>query len=62
MAIKPLSPTKVQQVKPSDKVQTLADGGGLQLRIKPNGSKLWQLRYKNPFTKKYTVMGLGKFP
>ncbi|WP_372880422.1 integrase arm-type DNA-binding domain-containing protein [Psychromonas sp.] len=62
MAIKPLSPIQVEQAKSSDKVQTLADGGGLQLRIKPNGSRPWQLRYKKPFTKKYTVMGLGKYP
>ena len=62
MAKVPLTNTQIKQAKPADKVVTLSDGGGLQFRIKPTGSKLWQLRYKNPFTKKYTVMGLGKYP
>ena len=35
---KPLTNTEVKQVKPKEKVYTLSDGGGLQLRVKPNGS------------------------
>jgi hypothetical protein len=31
--------TEVDKAKPKDKVYKLADGEGLQLRIKPNGSK-----------------------
>jgi len=44
---KPLTNTDVKQAKakPKEKVYTLSDGGGLQLRIKPNGSKLWLLDY-----------------
>jgi len=34
---KPLTHTEVSQAKPRDKVYTLSDGGGLQLRVKPNG-------------------------
>jgi hypothetical protein len=37
---KPLTNTEVKQTKPKDKVYTLSDGYGLQLRIKPNGTKL----------------------
>ena len=46
----------------SDKVNTLSDGGDLQLRIKPNGPKLWQLRFNNPLDKKPALMGLGAYP
>ena len=62
MAKSTLTNTQIKQAKPTNKVVTLSDGGGVQFRIKPTGSKLWQLRYKNPFTQKYTVMGLGKYP
>jgi integrase len=43
-------------------VYALSDGGGLQLRIKPNGSKLWILDYYTPFTKKRTNMSFGNYP
>lgn len=62
MAKSPLTNTQIKQVKPAEKILTLSDGGGLQFKVKPSGSKLWQLRYKNPFTKRYTIMGLGKYP
>ncbi len=59
---KPLTNTEVKQAKPKDKVYTLTDGGGLQLRVKPNGSKLWLLDYYRPFTKKRTSLGFGTYP
>ncbi|WP_028867894.1 tyrosine-type recombinase/integrase [Psychromonas arctica] len=58
----PLTDTQIKQTKPSEKVITLSDGGGLQLRIKPNGSKLWQLRFNKPIDKKPALMGLGAYP
>lgn len=60
--ITPLSPTQVKQAKSRDKEYTLADGNGLQLRVRPNGSKLWVLKYSQPYTKKRTNLGLGKYP
>jgi len=51
---KPLTNTEVKQTKPKVKVYTLADGGGLQLRIKPNDSKLWLLNHLQPYTNKRT--------
>jgi hypothetical protein len=36
---KALTNTEVDKAKPRNNVYKLADGGGLQLRIKPNGSK-----------------------
>ena len=59
---KSLTNTEVKQAKPKDKVYTLSDGGGLQLRIKPNGSKLWLFDYHRPYTKKRTSLSFGSFP
>jgi len=59
---RPLTHTEVKQSKPKDNVYTLSDGGGLQLRVKPNGSKLWLLDYYRPYTKKRTSLGFGSFP
>ncbi|WP_083338678.1 tyrosine-type recombinase/integrase [Chromobacterium sphagni] len=38
-----LTDIQVRQAKPGDK---LSDGGGLYLLVKPNGTKLWQYRFK----------------
>ena len=59
---KPLTNTEVKQAKPKNKVYTLSDGGGLQLRIKPNGSKLWLLDYLKPYSKKRTCLSFGSYP
>jgi integrase len=59
---KPLTNTEVQHAKPKDKVYTLSDGGGLQLRVKPNGSKLWLFDYYRPYTKKRTSLSFGSYP
>jgi len=59
---KPLTHTEVSQAKLRDKVYALSDGGGLQLRVKPNGSKLWLLDYHRPYTKKRTSLSFGSFP
>jgi hypothetical protein len=42
---KPLTNTEVQHAKPKEKEFNLADGNGLALRIKPNGTKLWIFTY-----------------
>jgi integrase len=59
---KPLTNTEVKQAKPKEKVYTLSDGGGLQLRVKPNGSKLWLFDYFKPYTKKRTSLSFGPYP
>ena len=59
---KPLSDTEIKTAKPKDKEYNLADGGGLQIRIKPNGSKLWLLNYSHPITKKRQNLSLGTYP
>lgn len=60
--VTPLTNTQIKQAKPKDKIYKLSDGEGLQLRIKPNGSKSWLLDYFKPYTKKRTSISLGKYP
>lgn len=59
---KPLTNTEVKQAKPKEKVYKLADGGGLLLRVKPNGSKNWIFDYYKPHTKNRTSIGFGVYP
>lgn len=59
---KPLTNTEVKQAKPKDKEYNLSDGDGLQLRIKPNGSKFWLFTYLRPITRKRANLSLGKYP
>lgn len=59
---KPLTNTEVSHAKRKDKVYTLSDGGGLQLRVKPNGSKIWLLDYRRPYTNARTSLSFGAYP
>lgn len=59
---KPLTNTEVKQARPKAKEYNLADGGGLYLRVKPNGTKLWLYNYFKPFTKKRSNISLGQYP
>ena len=58
----PLTNTEVKQAKASEKVRKLSDGDGLQLWIKPNGSKLWMLDYTHPISKKRSSISFGAYP
>lgn len=58
----PLTNTEVKQAKPKDKEYNLADGDGLMLRIKANGTKLWIFNYSRPYTKKRANISFGKYP
>lgn len=58
----PLSDTQINKSKARDKEYNLADGEGLMLRIKPNGSKLWLFNYTRPFTKKRANLSFGTYP
>ncbi len=57
-----LSEFKIKSAKPSEKDYVLFDGGGLQMRVRSNGSKQWNFNYRHPVTKKRINMGLGTFP
>jgi len=43
-----LSDLKIKAAKPKDKDYTMTDGDGLQLRVRTNGSRLWNFNYIHP--------------
>ena len=55
-----LKDTHIKNAKPSNKPYKLSDGEGLHLEVKPNGSKLWRLRYR--LHGKESVYSIGKYP
>ena len=59
-AEKLLTETACKAAKPRDKVHYLNDGNGLRLRIRPDGSKTWVLRYR--LSGKEMSTGLGIYP
>ena len=56
-----LTASYVQRLKPTDKNKRYADGDGLSLVVRPNGSKAWQVRLINADGTK-TDKGLGAYP
>ena len=60
MAENKLTEVKVRQSKPNDKIQMLADGGGLFLQVKKNGTKAWQYRFR--FNGKQKTLSMGLYP
>jgi len=46
---KALTNTEVKQAKPKEKDYYLADGGGLALRVRISGSKVWLFNCTRPF-------------
>ena len=62
MATNKLTDAIIKNAKPSGSEYTLGDGGGLYLKIKPNGSKNWVFRYTRPIIGGVTNMGLGLYP
>jgi len=55
-----LKDTQIKALKPKEKQYTVSDGDGLQLLIKPNGSKLFRFRYR--YGNKQKVYSIGKYP
>lgn len=55
-----LTDTRVKTAKPQEKLYKLTDERGLHLSVYPNGSKLWQMRYR--FDGKERTASLGKYP
>lgn len=56
-----LSDRQLKAVKPKDKDYLLSDGDGLQLRVRVNGSTLWNFNYRQPITENRINMGLGTY-
>lgn len=57
---RPMAPTTLDGLEPEAKEYRELDGKGLYLRVKPDGSKTWQLRYKKP-DGKWSWLGLGPY-
>lgn len=55
-----LTDTAIRNAKPLDKSWKLSDAQGLYLLIKPNGSKLWHLKYR--FGGKEKKLAFGAYP
>ncbi len=58
---RPLSDTALSGLEPDSKEYREQDGNGLYFRVKPDGQKSWQLRYKTP-AGKWSWLGLGGYP
>lgn len=61
MAQNVLSDRKVATAKPRDKEYLLTDGEGLNLRVRPDGSRLWLFRYTSAAGKP-AKKSLGPYP
>ncbi len=57
-----LTDTQLRKAKPREKEYNLSDPGGLQLRIRPSGSKVWLFNYSKPIIRNRTNMKLGVYP
>jgi integrase len=55
-----LTDTKVRNAKPQEKDYRFADGHGLHLFVRTNGTKLWRWRYE--FDGKEKLMSFGAYP
>lgn len=58
---RPLSDTALTNLEPESKEYRELDGKGLYFRVKPDGNKSWQLRYKKP-DGKWSWLGIGGYP
>ncbi|MFM5700587.1 MULTISPECIES: integrase domain-containing protein [Aeromonas] len=59
---KPGIPPKAKAGEPQVKEYNLADGDGLYLRVKLNGTKLWLFNYYRPSDKKRSNISFGAYP
>jgi hypothetical protein len=57
-----LSDRQFKAVKAKANDYVLSDGDGLRLRVRSNGSMLWNFNYRDPITKNRINMGLGTYP
>ena len=58
---RPLADTTLAGLEPDAKEYRELDSNGLYFRVKPDGQKSWQLRYKTP-AGKWSWLGLGGYP
>lgn len=58
---RPLADTVLSTLEPEGSTYRELDGNGLYFRVKPNGQKSWELRYKKA-DGKWSWLGLGGYP
>lgn len=58
---RPLADTTLAGLEPEASAFREHDGQGLYFRVRPNGGKSWELRYKKP-DGKWSWLGLGSYP
>ena len=56
----PLTDKEIKALQPREKQFKASDGAGLYLLVRPNGSKLWQMKYK--FDGREKTLSFGKYP
>jgi integrase len=56
----PLTDVSIRNAKPTDRLQKLADGGGLYLAIFPTGGKSWRFKYR--YGGKEKLLTFGQWP
>lgn len=54
----PLTDSAIKTAKPKEKAYKLSDAHGLYLLVKPNGSKLWRLKFRVNGTEKGLAFGV----
>ncbi|NRR30462.1 DUF4102 domain-containing protein [Oxalobacteraceae bacterium] len=59
--IVPLTETLIAQAVPKEKPYKLFDGGGLFLEVRPNGSKIWRMKYRESDGRENTLT-FGRYP
>src|SRR5512143_2255305 len=59
-SVPPLTDRRIRQAQATAKPLKLADGAGMYLLLKPDGSRYWRLDYR--FNGKRTTLALGVYP
>ncbi|KVT56532.1 tyrosine-type recombinase/integrase [Burkholderia ubonensis] len=59
--VQPLTPTRIDAMKPKAARYPVSDGGGLILEVMPSGSKIWRYRYSLHGKRQPTVT-IGNYP
>ena len=57
-----LNDSEIKRAKIKDKEYALYDGDGLQITIRPTGTKAFEFRYTSPTTKRKQKIVIGKYP
>lgn len=55
-----LTDVQIRRLKPGDRPFRRADGGGLFVEVRPNGSKLWRMAYR--YDDKQKLLSFGAYP